>query len=341
MTTRKRSFTTRMKLSRLIIIAACLAFVRPVLAQDVIRSVNGEEFRTRVRSMDKHDVKFDYITGAAGNTFNKLPRNYVSSIDMEDGFTINFTPEGEVIRDNLLDAPAIKSIAGYIYAEGLVRYTEEETRIKLGNETYSFAYKPAKARLTLAYAQIISGAAMMTYCVLTDKKHVWFRDDRSGLYFSGMSIGSLDALEIVGRTWNKGDINAWLVGLEFLSVSTVACGLVNIIAPSGTVKKIVSGNYAAPTLGQARAKFWTGIGTMAAGAGAMAYGMLDMNSKHAWDFDTYPESLSWHNVHEGEMPVAGAIIAFTGGMLLNVGLTMFVSGSASLRHTRRGIPGCP
>lgn len=92
-------------------------------AQDKIYTVNCECFNSKVQSIDKNLVHLNPIERDS-STIKTLPRNYVTKIVFADDYTVEFTKEGEVVRDRLLEAPMFKAKGSRIYAEGVVPLNE-------------------------------------------------------------------------------------------------------------------------------------------------------------------------------------------------------------------------
>ena len=308
-----------------------------IFAQDRIHTVNGTTYETKVQSIDKQMVSFVPVE-TAGHSVSKLPRNYISSIEFSDGLVLPFSPDGEIVRDGLAKAPSIKAKGGGVYAEGLVRLTEEETRARLGSERYYLNYLPAKAKFTTGLVQAFTGVAVFGACALMDNpsrpqawcKEIWFRDTKGSILFRGTSIQNNSPLTIQGRTIQSGKLNPYLVSGEILSAATLVSGIVNVLGAATSIRKAVAGtNKPAPSLSRTKTQYWTGLGMAALGAGALVGGCIDLNNHREWYIEHNPDPR--YERHDGDIPVAGPVLALAGSVLLNIGVGEFTVASSRLK----------
>ena len=322
---------------KIIALAVTLLFMLPAAAQDVVNTVNGDAFKTGVTSIDKEMVNVKPVESGA-STITKLPRNYIRSIEFADGFTLDFLPDGSFDRSRLSEAPTVVAKGSKIYAEGIIKLNDDEARGCLGDSRYYLAYKPMTTEFVTGLSQLFSGTAMFIGCAILDNPHqprayckeVVFRNDKNSLRFQGLSFSNDSPLDMPGRVIHSGHINPYLVATEFLGVSTIATGLVNVLASSAAIKKIAA-DQSAPVvpLGRTKAQYWAGIGMTAAGVGALVAGTLDMNAKKEWynEKNRDPRYDTW----EDEMPTVGAALALAGSVLINVGLTEFLVANTRLQ----------
>lgn len=313
-------------------------------AQEKIHTVNGDTFETSLLSIDRNMVNLKpFLSG--NTTISKLPRNYIKEIEFADGFKFRFTPEGELVRDSLSAAPVVRAKGTRLYAEGIVGLTGDETRQFLGDDKFYMAYKPARMRMSVAWGQLASGLGLLLAGGLMDDKEVSFNDGDGGVVFNGLTIMPLSSVWMPYTTIYSGHINPYAVGLEFLGTVTALSGIANSVISVCKVRSLLSGNSMSSSRSAAVAGLWTGVGLMAAGAGAIVGGIADMSRKSDWNYILRDEAINehvlnpdhyYHDQITGEMPVAGAIITAVGSILLNIGISEFVVSETILKgHSTR------
>ena len=306
-------------------------------AQDKIHTVTGETYESKVISVDDKQLKMDPVT-VGGTVVSKLPVEYVTSIEFEDGFCLPFIPHGGPRRAALAAAP-VSARGGGIYAERIFRLTDDELLDRFGEKWYWQDYKPAKNKQTVGYAELFSGIVLFGTCAVFDNpsrakgsyKEVWFRNDRRSILFRGTSIQNSSPLTLPGRVINSGKLNPYTVTGEFLSAVTLVSGLTNVLTAGKAIKSAAScaESSVARSVGRTRGQYWAGLGMAVAGAGALVGGCIDLNNHKYWYIEHNPDPR--YEMHEGDMPIAGPILAFAGSVLLNVGITEFTVASTRLK----------
>ena len=118
----------------------------PLMAQQVITTVKGEQFNTRVKRIDKEVVRTAGLKGSYSGVQENLPCNYIKDIVFEDGYRLVFQPDGAFSREGLHAAPTVRLKGGIPYAEGVIRLTNEEIGLRLGAERYRLGYQPGRSR---------------------------------------------------------------------------------------------------------------------------------------------------------------------------------------------------
>ena len=307
-------------MKRILCVSVLLFTALSVQAQQKMTSVNGDVYESRILSIDKNLVRFKPVS-LGETTLSKLPRNYIRSIEFQDGFTAQFAENGDFIRDGILDCPTVKAKFGALNAEGLFKFTEEETRLYIGDERYYLQYTPGKVRETLGFVQVVGGAATLFASTLFDHKRVIWQSTDYGFWFFGMSFDTLNHFTWSTsnmKTYIEGSINPYHVSLEILSATTLIYGVANIISGAGTLKRIIKSSPAIPDRTLTGWQFWGGIGATALGCGLIAGGIADMNAHSHW---RHLEYLNGTQETVGSMPVAGPILSLAGAVLINAGIS--------------------
>lgn len=294
-------------------------------AQHKLGTVNDDFYDVTVLSIDKNVVRIwpiqtDYTV------IKQFPRGYVKSISFQDGYTAVFDSTGVLVRSGLASVPTMKAKTDGIYAEGLFKLDADETRERLGDDRYYLYYLPVRTMYKMSALQMLAGGAIMLPCVLCDNKNVLYQHtDHNGVEFKGMTIHGVGELLDIDRYRFKGEINPYMVSLEFLGTATAAVAAINMISCWSGLHNALKTNAPLPSLKATRTKYWAGIGMMAAGIGCLAAGTADMASKSKWDWNVYynnPDNR--RNYKNGQYPVAGPILALAGSVLVNVGVSEFV-----------------
>lgn len=322
----------RLIVSLLLIIIASFE----IYAQDKIYTVNGECFNSKVQSIDKNLVHLNPIERDS-STIKTLPRNYVTKIVFADDYTVEFTKEGEVVRDRLLEAPMFKAKGSRIYAEGVVPLNEEETSQYFGVDRYYLSFKPERARYMTGMMQLFTGGAGIGLCAFLEtpisfelNKDIWYRTYEKSIVFHGLSIQRTTPLNVKDRVIFSGHLVPYMVTAEFFTTTTLISGITNIIASSAALKTINSrNNKPAPSLTSTKVQYWTGIGLAVAGTGALIGGYLDLNNHKDWYIEHNPDPR--YERHTGDAPIAGPILAIAGSVLMNIGITEFTVASTRLK----------
>jgi hypothetical protein len=308
-------------------------------AQDLVRTVNGDLFSVKVLQVTKDIVRIDPVQ-TDYTIINQFPRNYVESITFPDGAEVKFAPGGDLIREGLADVPTMKAKTDGIYAERLFKLNEDETMHVLGPDKYHLMYKPARTKTVLGMSQIIAGGVTMLPLFLIDNKGIRYRTQKGGFQIVGTYIQSADPLQNSANTLLfSGLFNPYIVGGEILSTTTMVCGLVNFFSSWSVLKSALDADTALPSVSGVKVHYWTGIGMMAAGAGALVAGTIDMANKSKWYWDLWDGSgsTSRYNVKEGTYPVAGPILTLAGSVLINVGLSEFLTANTRLKWNGSGV----
>lgn len=301
-------------------------------AQDKVRTVNGDIYTVKVLQVTKDIVRIDPIQ-TDYTVIKQFPRNYVESITFSDGAEVKFAPGGELIRDGLADVPTIKAKTDGIYAERLFKLNEEETMYVLGQDKYYLMYKPAKTKTIVGMAQMVAGGVSMFPLFRIDNKGIRYRTQKGGFQIVGTYIQSAEPLRNSANTLLfSGLFNPYIVSGEILSTTTMVCGLVNFFSSWVSLSSALK-DTPLPTISNTKTHYWTGIGMMAAGAGALVAGTIDMANKSEWYWDLWDGtgSTDRYNIKNGTYPVAGPILALAGSILMNIGITEFTVASTRLK----------
>ena len=149
------------------------------MAQQVITTVTGEQFNTRVKRIDKEVVRTAGLKGSYSGVQENLPCNYIKDIVFEDGYRLVFQPDGAFSREGLYAAPTVRLKGGIPYAEGLIRLTNEEIGLRLGAERYRLGYQPGRSRTRVGELQILLGGITLITGFLADDKTIVY--DRKGM----------------------------------------------------------------------------------------------------------------------------------------------------------------
>lgn len=323
-------------MKRFFAITVALAFASVLYAQDKIYSVNGDCFESKVQAIDKEVVRITPIDMET-HTIRQLPRNYVSKIVFADGMEVNFTGEGEIIRDGLLDSPSFKARGSRVYAEGVIPLTEDETAVYYGLERYYLSFKPERTRYLTGMMQMFAGGAGFGLCAFLEtpisfglNKDIWYRTYENSFVFHGVTFQRTTPLNVKDRVIFSGHLVPAMVTAEFFTATTLVSGVTNILTSSIAMKKInARTDGPAPSQASTKAQYWTGIGLAAAGTGVLIGGFLDLNAHKDWYIEHNPDPR--YERHEGDAPIAGPILALAGSVLMNIGLTEFSVASARLK----------
>lgn len=305
-------------------------------AQDSLYTVNGECFKSKVQSIDKNLIHITPIENDS-STIKSLPRNYVSKIVFSDGFIVEFSKDGEVVRDRLLEAPMFKAKGSLIYAEGVVPLNEDETSQYFDADRYYLSFKSERTKYLTGMMQLFTGGAGFGLCAFLEtpvtlglNKDIWYRTYDNSIVFHGVTIQRTTPLNVKDRVIFSGHLVPYMVTAEFFTFTTLVSGITNIITSSMALKKInARNNKPAPTLSSTKAQYWTGIGLTVAGAGALIGGYLDFNTHKDWYIEHNPDPR--YESHNGDAPIAGPILALAGSVLMNIGVTEFTVASTRLK----------
>lgn len=307
-----------------------------IYAQDSIYTVNGEYFKSKVQSIDKNLIHINPIERDS-STIKSFPRNYVTKIVFSDDYIVEFTKDGEIVRDKLLEAPVFKAKGSRIYAEGVVPLNEEETSQYFGVDRYYLSFKPERARYLTGMMQLFTGGAGIGLCAFLEtpisfelNKDIWYRTYEKSIVFHGLSIQRTTPLNVKDRVIFSGHLVPYMVTAEFFTTTTLISGITNIITSSSALKKInTRNNKPAPTLTSTKVQYWTSIGLTVVGAGALIGGYLDLNTHKDWYIEHNPDPR--YERHTGDAPIAGPILAIAGSVLMNIGVTEFTVASTRLK----------
>ena len=310
----------------------------PLMAQQVITTVKGEQFNTRVKRIDKEVVRTAGLKGSYSGVQENLPCNYIKDIVFEDGYRLVFQPDGAFSREGLHAAPTVRLKGGIPYAEGVIRLTNEEIGLRLGAERYRLGYQPGRSRTRVGELQILLGGITFITGFLADDKDIVY--DRKGMSHVFRKIGlyrSVGTIKEDGRYHFYGSYTPWSVAAEIGGIGVFAGGIANLILGNAAARSAFSSDaYKLPSRSGAQWQFWGGLGLTAAGTGAFVAGTLLLNKGREFDWDLYKDRSDPRNKREGYVSFAGPLLTFGGALAASLGIGMSIPAANRLKAFKEG-----
>lgn len=294
-----------------------------VQAKDTVLMVTGARLPVKVTGL-KYDgldrlVVFSPYKDEKGKTLDHIQGDLVDKITFHDGFTVQFLG-GELLRDNLTEAPRYTYRQSGLQAEGVIPLTHEEIRMRLGDEVYEAGYCPYRRQALIGSikAAVMLPLSLATYFygnITVSRKEF---ADRKGYY-------------LLTQASPFGNLSRWL------AVTTGATGLAETMICSSRIGKLASHpeSFRQPSLSASRWRVAAGSTLVLAGAGLMGYGY--------WRSGTVRLSQGYQKATDGgkdvlvseigRSPAAVWLWSLAGAAVLNVGASELTYGINCL-HAR-------
>ena len=267
----------------------------------------------------------------------KVPLKDVESLRFADGFEVRFQ-DGELIRDNLLSAPRIRSTLWCVRVEEVIDLTREELRQYYGDRLFDLVYHPYRAQFFTGLGKIGVGAAGEWLVRKKLNPTVW----RSGYYRSySESFNGLDT-----RTYEKridfsyGNLYPGWTAVQYFFAGAIFAGVVDcsvsLIGMRSLVRRHATMN--GPSLGWTKAGFWSGTALTVAGVGAMGLFASRLAAHRQWNHQVVTiNGTVTDEVHEGGLPASrnDDLGLFVGALVANLGISAIQLSQARLSAFRK------
>ena len=327
-----------MKYNRTLFLIGLLLQAFPLFAQDLITTVKGEQFNTRVKRIDKEVVRTSGIQGSYSGAQENLPLPYVQSIAFEDGFKLVFLPDGSFSREGLYAAPTVRLKGGIPYAEGIIPLTGHETEQRIGTDRYHLRYMPGRSWTKAGEIQLALGGIATVIGYMADDKYLVYNRKGMSHIFTKLSIYRSDGtITDAGHYRFKGSYTPWSVISEIGGISILTGGIANLVIGNIATRKAFSDPAGLlPSQTGTRWQFWSGIGLTAAGTGAFVAGSLLLDKGREFDWELYADRNDSRNRRDGYISFAGPILTFSGALAASLGVGMTVQAGKRLKSFEKG-----
>ena len=306
----------------------------PLRGQHIVTTVKGERFNTKVTRIDKDVIRTSGLKGNDSGGQDALPRSYVQDIVFEDGYRLQFLPDGSFSREGLYNAGEVKLRGGIPYAEDLIRLTPEEIARRIGQANYDMRYHPSRVRTVTGEWQLLAGVILTgAGFAMDDKEIVYDRREQSHVFRKHSIFGTDGTITEEGHYRFYGHYNPWSVTMEFAGIATLATGATNILLGNMGAKKAFrkQDDASFPSLARTKTEYWTGIGLTAAGTGMVVAGALMMNNAKEFDWNLYQDKSNPDYYKKGNITVAGPVLVLAGAVAANIGIGQFTVARTRLQ----------
>lgn len=281
-------------------IEAPYGFLKMKLAAMEVKE--DKPFEVKERSFNT--FRNNMLTGYTDEDVLRLRMKDISFIRFSDNFLLRFA-EGAPIRTNIMQCPTMVEKDGNVYAEGLIRLTNDEVKMLLGPQLYHFNYQPLKIRRSVGTGQMMAGAA--------------------GFFVGSICLGT--PVFRFSQHFRMYDYKTWTAPVVLFSGAMAATGLFSSVMAGKDIKNIIQKHGSMePTLNPSKARrtFWCGVAATGVGLGALAYGYYDYNKQYKERNRNTP------------YPTGSFLLMAGGAILANVGITLVVDGAARLKAIPAG-----
>ena len=301
-----------------------LCLCLPCKAQtDSLHLTDGQVFAVRKPKL-KQDGRMLRFRKPEDRKLRSLPTTMVSSLVMDDGFTFSFN-DGQLLRDNLAQAPRTRYYGFTVSAENFIPLKQPELRQYYGPELYEVESRAQQALMAFGMWEVVfSNFIYHMTDYQTDRKVPFYESEdgtlsnRSGLSPEGIINGDICAV-----AFYSGFANCALAFLE----STLVFSRHDTIRPMNK--------------GWAGAELAGGCSLFLAGLGTMMYGLKDINANPDLygirlfneDFTTGPALPRFFMIVKKNDDHATRIstgLLFGGAIAANIGITMALMGGMRL-----------
>ena len=324
-----------MKNIRSLLLPCLLLAVLPLRGQQVITTVKGEKFNTKVTHIDKEVIRTSGLRGDYSGVQKTLPRSYVRDIEFEDGYKLRFHEDGAYSRDGLYNVERIRLHGGVPYAEDLIRLTPEEIALRIGQANYDLQYHPARVRTITGEWQLLAGSILTATGVLylDDKYIVYNRNGMSVIFAKQDILRSDGTIKDDGHYRFSGHYNPWSVTAEIVGIASFVTGATNLLLGNIGAKKAfrMQEDASFPSPQRTKAEYWSGIGLTAAGTGMVVAGALMMNNAKVFDWNLYQDKTNPNYKKEGNITIAGPVLVLAGAVAANIGIGQFTVSRTRLK----------